>query len=147
MEDVTERQEYQREQLAVGWVAAALNHPLDLKETLDTAVEALTAALGADDSAIMLVDEHRRVLRVVSERGYGVSKRFPELSLDAPSNPSLAFKSRKVRVYERESLVEHPLHQFVKESGLQAGLSAPLLVQDEALGVLAYSYTRPHQFT
>ena len=147
MEDVTERQEYQREQLAVGWVAAALNHPLDLKETLDTAVEALTAALGADDSAIMLVDEAHGVLRVVSERGYGISKRFPELSLDAPLNPSMAFQSRKVRVYEREALVDHPLHQMLIDSGLQAGLSAPLLVQDQALGVLVYSYTRPHQFS
>jgi PAS domain S-box-containing protein len=147
MEDVTERQEYQREQLAVGWVAAALNHPLDLKETLDTAVEALTAALGADDSAIMLVDEAKGVLRVASERGYGVGKCFPDLPLDAPLNPSLAFNTRKVRVYNDESLGDHPLHEALKQSGLKAGLAVPLLVQDQALGVLVYSYTRQHHFS
>ncbi len=147
LEDVTERQEYQREQLAVGWVAAALNHSLDLKETLDTAVEALTAALGADDSAIMLVDEAQGVLRVVSERGYGISKRFPVIPLDAPLNPSLAFKTRKVLVYESDTLGDHPLHQMLLRSGFHAGLCAPLLVQDQALGVLVYSYSLPHHFS
>jgi PAS domain S-box-containing protein len=147
LEDVTERQEYQREQLAVGWVAAALNHSLDLKETLDTAVEALTAALGADDSAIMLVDEAQGVLRVVSERGYGISRRFPVLPLDAPLHPSLAFQTRKVRVYESDALGDHPLHQMLIQAGFHAGLSAPLLVQDQALGVLVYSYARPHHFS
>ena len=147
MEDVTERQEYQREQLAVGWVAAALNHPLDLKETLDTAVEALTAALGADDSAIMLVDEAKRVLHVAAERGYGVGKRFPDLSLDAPLHPSIAFNMRKVHVYDSDALGDHPLHQALKQAGLKAGLSVPLLVQDQVLGVLVYSYTRPHHFS
>lgn len=147
MEDVTERQEYQREQLAVGWVAAALNHSLDLKETLNTAVEALTAALGADDSAIMLFDEARHVLHVAAERGVGISKRFPNLPIDAPLNPSLAFKTRKVHVYDRASLGDHPIHQMLKQSGFQSGLAVPLLVQDQALGALVYSYTRPHQFS
>jgi PAS domain S-box-containing protein len=148
LEDVTERQEYQREQLAVGWVAAALNHSLDLKETLDTAVEALTAALGADDSAIMLVDEAQGVLRIVSERGgLGVGKRFPVLPLEAPLHPSLAFQTRRVRVYDRDTLGDHPLQQMLLHAGFQAGLSAPLLVQDQALGVLVYSYTHPHHFS
>jgi PAS domain S-box-containing protein len=148
LEDVTERQEYQRGQLAVGWVAAALNHSLDLKETLDTAVEALTAALGADDSVIMLVDEVQGILRVVSERGsLGIGKQFPVLPLDMPLHPSLSFQTRKVRVYERASLGDHPLHQMLLQAGFHAGLSAPLLVQDQALGVLVYSYTRPHHFS
>src|SRR5579871_638904 len=147
MEDVTERLEYQREQLAVGWVAAALNHSLDLKETLDTAVEALTAALGADDSAIMLVDEAQGVLRVAAERGYGVSKRFPVLPLDAPLHPCIAFRTRKVQVYDNTGLGGHPLHQMLRQKGLQAGLSVPLVGQDQVLGALVYSYTRPHQFS
>lgn len=147
MEDVTERQEYQRERLAVGWVAAALNYSLDLKETLDTAVEALTAALGADDSAIMLADEAQGVLRVAAERGYGMSKRFPVLPLDAPLHPCLAFKTRKVRIHDSNMLSEHPLLQALKQKGLEAGLSVPLLVQDQALGVLVYSYSRPHHFS
>jgi PAS domain S-box-containing protein len=152
MEDVTERQEYQRRQLAVGWVAAALNHPLDLKETLDTAVEALTAALGADDSAIMLADEGQGVLRIASQRGYGgFSKIFPVLPIDAPLNPSLAFRTRKVQVFDTsvgDALGgSHPLYEALKQDGLQASLSAPLLAQDQALGVLVYSYTKPHHFS
>ncbi len=147
MEDITERLEYQREQLAVGWVAAALNHSLDLKETLNTAVEALTAALGADDSAIMLVSEDEKFLRVAAERGYGISKQFSVLSLDEPLNPCIAFKTRKVQAYDATGLINHPLHALLKQKGFHSGLSVPLVGQDKVLGVLVYSYARPHQFS
>jgi PAS domain S-box-containing protein len=152
MEDVTERQEYQREQLAAGWVAAALNYPIDLKETLDTAVEALTAALGADHSAILLADDAQSILKVASARGYAeeASASFPLLPLDAPVIPCAAFRTRKVQVSESSdgsASVEHPFQHMLIEQGIQASLAAPLLVQDQALGVLIYSYARPHHFS
>jgi len=151
MEDVTERQQYQREQLAVGWVAAALNHPLDLKETLDTSVEALTAALGADHSAIMLVDETQKALHVASVRGYGeeLEKQFPVLSVDASVAPCVAFRTQRVQVSETflSAPAAHPFHELLIQEHIQASLAVPLLVQDQALGVLIYSYSHQHFFS
>ncbi len=150
MEDVTERQQYQREQLAVGWVAAALNHPLDLKETLDTAVEALTAALGADHSAILLVDEAQQTLQVASVRGYeAAGQPFPALAVDAPVAPCVAFRTQHVQVTETlmNAPADHPLHALLMQEQIQASLAAPLLVQDQTLGVLIYSYSRKHAFS
>ncbi|HEY7123737.1 MAG TPA: GAF domain-containing protein [Ktedonobacterales bacterium] len=154
LEDVTDQQQHQREQLAVGWVAAALNHPLDLKETLDTAVEALTAALGADQSVILLADRSQGVLKVAAARGPDdeeVAHNFPLLPIDAPLVPCQAFRMRKVQFSEldRESLFSssHPLLRLLAKSGIQATLAAPLLLEDEALGVLVYSYERPHRFS
>lgn len=150
MEDVTEQREYQRGQLAVGWVAAALNHPLDLKETLDTAVEALTAALGADDSAIMLADEQAGVLRIASERGYGVGTNFPTLPMDAPLAPCVAFRTHKVLFSDSgvgAAVESHPFLQELAQKSIQAWLVVPLLVQDQALGVLVYAYSHPHRFS
>jgi PAS domain S-box-containing protein len=153
LEDVTEQRQHQREQLAVGWVAAALNHPLDLKETLDTAVEALTAALGADQSVILLKVVGQAVLKVVAARGFGeeFTSHFPFLPVDSPLLPCRAFRTRKVQVSERSSEGappnEHPLQHLLAASGIQSSLAAPLLLENEALGVLVYSYARPHQFT
>ncbi len=151
LEDVTEQRLRQREQLAVGWVAAALNHPLDLKETLDTAVEALTAAMGADQSAILLADEKQQVLRVAAARGYGEEfvNAFTQLSVDAPLDLCLAFRQRKVQVSYLSTGSDgsrHPLLELLIQQGVQASLVVPLLVQDQALGVLIYSYLHPHQF-
>jgi PAS domain S-box-containing protein len=153
LEDVTEQQQHQREQLAVGWVAAALNHPLDLKETLDTAVEALTAALGADQSVILLADRRQGILKIAAARGYSeeFAANFPFLPLDAPLLPCRAFQTRKVQYSEPGDAIassgNHPLHDLLVGSGIQASLAAPLLLEDEAVGVLVYSYARPHWFS
>jgi two-component system phosphate regulon sensor histidine kinase PhoR len=151
LEDVTEQRQHQREQLAVGWVAAALNHPLDLKETLDTAVEALTAALGADHSAILLADGEQKMLRVASARGYiqDVTGEFALLPIEAPLAPCLAFRTRKVQISQDIPTSAHhaPLSRLLGQPDIQASLAAPLLVEDQTLGVLLYSYAQPHQFS
>ena len=151
LQDVTEQRQSQREQLAVGWVAAALNHPLDLRETLDTAVEALTAALGADHSAILMADTERDVLNTAAARGYSEEiTSFTSLPLDAPLVPCRAFKKRRVQVFSDDAhtdLSRHPLLPLVAKEGIRASLAAPLLVQDQTLGVLIYSYAHPHQFS
>lgn len=151
LQDVTEQHQQQREQLAVGWVAAALNHPLDLKETLDTAVEALTAALGADHSAILLADAERDTLNTAAVRGYSEEiTSFTSLPADAPLVPSRAFKKRRVQVISDDThtdLSRHPLLPLLAQEGIKASLAAPLLVQDQALGVLVYSYSHQHQFS
>jgi PAS domain S-box-containing protein len=154
LEDVTEQRQHQRQQLAVGWVAAALNHPLDLKETLDTAVEALTAALGAVQSVIFLVDRNQGMLKVAAVRGPGeeIAYNFPALPIDAPLVPCQAFQTRKVQFSEHEdseffSSSSYPLHRLLAKSGIQATLAAPLMLADEAVGVLVYSYKRPHRFS
>jgi PAS domain S-box-containing protein len=151
LEDVTEQHQRQREQLAVGWVAAALNHPLDVKETLDTAVEALTAAMGADHSAILLADQSQRVLQVAASRGYGeeIETTFTEMPVNAPFAPCAAFRMRKVQVSSSipsSLLPRHPLFGMLVRQGVQASLSAPLIVQDQTLGVLVCSYAQPHEF-
>lgn len=153
LEDVTEQRQHQREQLAVGWVAAALNHPLDLKETLDTAVEALTAALGADQSVIFLADRRQGVLKVAAARGYSdeFASQFPPLPLDAPLLPCRAFQTRKVQYAgpgdQPSSAQSHPLSDLLARSGVQASLAAPLILEDEAVGVLVYAYEHPHRFS
>lgn len=151
LEDITEQHQRQREQLAVGWVAAALNYPLDLKETLDTAVEALTAALGADHSAILLADTEHDVLNTAVARGYSEEiTSFAALPTDAPLVPCRAFRTRKVQISSGDAFVDasgQPLLPFLAQEGVQASLAAPLIVQDQALGVLVYSYTQPHQFS
>ena len=151
LEDVTEQRQRQREQLAVGWVAAALNYPLDLKETLDTAVEALTAALGADHSAILLADAAHNALDTAVARGYGEEiTNFTSLPTNAPLVPCLAFRTRKVKVSSDDSRTDpsrHPLLPLLAQAGIKASLAAPLLVQNDVLGVLVYSYAHPHQFS
>ncbi len=152
LEDVTEQRQRQREQLAVGWVAAALNHPLDLKETLDTAVEALTAALGADHSAILLADGAQAMLRVASARGYAedAARELAQLPIEASLAPCIAFRTRKVQISQNTTnpaLNDDPLSRLLWQSGVQASLAAPLLMEDQTLGVLLYSYGQPHHFS
>jgi serine phosphatase RsbU (regulator of sigma subunit) len=117
-------------------VVAQASESLSLTRTLETVVEHVSELFGADRVAVYLREDHRLV--AAAGRGLaGPHPRIAERLLDLALGP---FRGRGVLVIEDAAADPRLLSvaEAVAESAIEAAVAAPLLVQQDVVGLLAF---------
>jgi len=132
-----------------------LAEALTVEQVVAVITEVGRSAIGADRSAVAMVDKDRLRLRVVSpgEVTDGLGERTGEIPLDVPSVMTAAIALRRSLVLDspdalrRHFEAEVDVDLFLRSSGEQAWVGLPLTTSGAPLGALRFSFTRPRQIT
>ena len=127
--------------------------------TVEQVVEVITevgrSAIGAERSAVAMLDPERLRLRTINLAGLPDSPGAPsgDIPLDVPSVMTAAILARRpVLVENPASLRKHfedrvNLDLFLQHSDERAWVGLPLLASGAPLGALRFSFTRPRKVT
>jgi PAS domain S-box-containing protein len=131
-----------------------LAEALTVSQVVQVITEVGRSAIGADRSAVALLDEDKVRLRIITPSGMPEMPGVPreEVSLSDPSVMSLAVRER------RPVLVENPdslrmqfgraeMDRFLKHTEERAWVGLPLLAAGAPLGALRFSFTRSREIT
>jgi PAS domain S-box-containing protein len=132
-----------------------LAEALTVEEVVAVITEVGRSAIGAERSAVAIVDTERLRLHTINTAGLPDSPGGPEadLSLSAPSVMTAAIATRRPVLLESpEALRAHfegelDLTVFLTHSDERAWVGLPLLSSGAALGALRFSFARPRQIT
>jgi signal transduction histidine kinase len=124
---------------------AALTH-LELDDLLDELLLRIRAILGADTSAILLLDEKTNELVARAARGL---EEEVEAGVRIPVGGGFA---GRVAAERRPVLLPdvdhaHVLNPILREKGIKTLLGVPLIVRDDVIGVLHVGTLVHHEFT
>jgi PAS domain S-box-containing protein len=127
--------------------------------TVEQVVEVITqvgrSAIGAERSAVAMLDSERLRLRTVNPAGLPDSLGAPsgDMPLDTPSVMTAAILARRPLLIEspdglREQFENSPgVLLFLEHSDERAWVGLPLLSSGAPLGALRFSFTRPRKIT
>ncbi|HUY45250.1 MAG TPA: SpoIIE family protein phosphatase [Streptosporangiaceae bacterium] len=140
-----------RLQQATSMLAEALTVP----QVVEVITEVGRSAIGAERSAVALLDRERLRLRIINPLGLPSTPGAlsGDLPLDAPSVMTLAITTRRPVLVEnpdsmRRLFAELPdLDLFLTHSDERAWVGLPLLAAGAPLGALRFSFTKPRQIT
>jgi len=132
-----------------------LAEALTVEQVVEVITEVGRSAIGADRSAVALLDPERLRVRTVNPDGVPNSPGHPggDIPLDIPSVVTLAITTR------RPVLVENPdglrrtfadvadLDLFLAHTDERAWVGMPLLAAGSAIGALRFSFSRPRKIT
>ena len=132
-----------------------LAEALTVLQVVEVITEVGRSAIGAERSAVALLDRERLQLHTINPLGLPEVPGAPsgDMPLDAPSVMTLAITSR------RPVLVENPeslrrcfdgvdgVDLFLAHSDERAWVGLPLLAAGAPLGALRFSFTKPRQIT
>ena len=132
-----------------------LAEALTVEQVVEVITEVGRSAIGADRSAVALLDPERLRVRTVNPGGLPDSPGHPggDIPLDIPSVVTLAITTR------RPVLVENPdglrrtfadvadLDLFLSHTDERAWVGMPLLAAGSAIGALRFSFSRPRKIT
>jgi len=132
-----------------------LAEALTVEQVVEVITEVGRSAIGADRSAVALLDPERLRVRTVNPDGMPDSLGHPggDIPLDIPSVVTLAITTR------RPVLVENPdglrrtfadvadLDLFLAHTDERAWVGMPLLAAGSAIGALRFSFSRPRKIT
>jgi len=132
-----------------------LAEALTVEQVVEVITEVGRSAIGADRSAVALLDPERLRVRTVNPDGVPNSPGHPggDIPLDIPSVVTLAITTR------RPVLVENPdglrrtfadvadLDLFLSHTDERAWVGMPLLAAGSAIGALRFSFSRPRKIT
>ncbi len=132
-----------------------LAEALSVQEVVSVITEVGRSAIGADRSAIALVDSERLRLRIISSdaAGAGPGELSGEVPLDVPSVMTAAVALRRPLILDSpESLRKHfetdaSVEFFLRHSDEQAWVGLPLTTSGTPLGALQFSFTGRRQIT
>ncbi len=132
-----------------------LAEALTVLQVVEVITEVGRSAIGAERSAVALLDRERLRLHTVNPGGLPDSPGTPpaDLPLDAPSVMTLAITTRRpVLVENSESLRRHfdgvpNVDLFLAHSDERAWVGLPLLAAGAPLGALRFSFTKPRRIT
>ena len=125
--------------------------------TVEQVVEVMTevgrSAIGAERSAVAMLDPERLRLRTVNPGGLPDSPGSPagEMPLDLPSVMTSAILARRPLLIESpDALRKHfegvaDVEMFLKHSDERSWVGLPLLASGAPLGALRFSFTRPRR--
>jgi PAS domain S-box-containing protein len=125
--------------------------------TVEQVVEVMTevgrSAIGAERSAVAMLDPERLRLRTVNPAGLPDSPGSPagEMPLDLPSVMTSAILARRPLLIESpDALRKHfegvaDVEMFLKHSDERSWVGLPLLASGAPLGALRFSFTRPRR--
>jgi PAS domain S-box-containing protein len=132
-----------------------LAEALSVAEVVGVITEVGRSAIGADRSAVALVDKDRLRLRVISSDAAsdGPEQLAGEVPLDVPSVMTAAVSTKRSvvldspeslrRYFEGEATGEF----FLRSSDERAWVGLPLTTSGNPLGALQFSFTRPRSIT
>ncbi|HEY2306401.1 MAG TPA: SpoIIE family protein phosphatase [Streptosporangiaceae bacterium] len=132
-----------------------LAEALTVEQVVEVITEVGRSAIGADRSAVALLDPERLRVHTVNAGGLPDSPGHPggDIPLDIPSVVTLAITTR------RPVLVENPdglrrtfadvadLDLFLSHTDERAWVGMPLLAAGSAIGALRFSFSRPRKIT
>ena len=132
-----------------------LAEALTVLQVVEVITEVGRSAIGAERSAVALLDRERLQLHTINPLGLPEVPGAPsgDMPLDAPSVMTLAITSRRpVLVENPESLRRHfdgldGVDLFLTHSDERAWVGLPLLAAGAPLGALRFSFTKPRQIT
>ena len=132
-----------------------LAEALTVLQVVEVITEVGRSAIGAERSAVALLDRERLQLHTINPVGLPDVPGAPsgDMPLDAPSVMTLAITSRRpVLVENPESLRRHfdgldGVDLFLAHSDERAWVGLPLLAAGAPLGALRFSFTKPRQIT
>jgi len=127
--------------------------------TVDKVVEVITevgrSAIGAERSAVAMLDGERLRLRTINPSGLpeGPGAASGDIPLDTPSVMTAAITARRPLLLESPDALrryfeaEVDVELFLTHSDERAWVGLPLLSSGAALGALRFSFTRPRMIT
>jgi PAS domain S-box-containing protein len=132
-----------------------LAEALTVLQVVEVITEVGRSAIGAERSAVALLDRERLQLHTINPVGLPDVPGAPsgDMPLDAPSVMTLAITSRRpVLVENPESLRRQfegltDVDVFLTHSDERAWVGLPLLAAGAPLGALRFSFTKPRQIT
>jgi PAS domain S-box-containing protein len=132
-----------------------LAEALTVEQVVGVITEVGRSAIGAERSAVAMLDPDRLRLRTVNPGGLPDSPGAPggDIPLDAPSVMTAAISARRPLTFENPEALRRffdgviSLDVFLANSDEQAWVGLPLLSSGAALGALRFSFTRPRQIT
>jgi PAS domain S-box-containing protein len=132
-----------------------LAEALSVQEVVSVITEVGRSAIGADRSAVALVDKDKQRLRIISvqEAGERPSELSGDIPLDVPSVMTAAVGQRRSLVLDSpDSLrryfeAEADPEFFLRHSDERAWVGLPLTTSGNPLGALQFSFTGPKQIT
>ncbi len=132
-----------------------LAEALTVLQVVEVITEVGRSAIGAERSAVALLDRERLQLHTMNPLGLPDVPGAPtgDMPLEAPSVMTLAITSRRpVLVENPESLRRHfdgidDVDVFLAHSDERAWVGLPLLAAGAPLGALRFSFTKPRQIT
>jgi PAS domain S-box-containing protein len=140
-----------RLQQATSMLAEALN----VEQVVQVITEVGRSAIGAERSAVAIVDNDRLRLRTINPGGLPSTAGAPrgELPLSAPSVMTAAVQARRPLMLESPDALRRHFEGevdttlFLSHTDEKAWVGLPLLSSGASLGAIRFSFTRPRQIT
>jgi PAS domain S-box-containing protein len=131
-----------------------LAEALTVEQVVEVITEVGRSAIGADRSAVALLDPERLRVRTVNPGGLPDSPGHPggDIPLDIPSVVTLAITTRRPVLVEnsdglRRTFPEVDLDLFLSHTDERAWVGMPLMAAGSAIGALRFSFSRPRKIT
>jgi len=132
-----------------------LAEALTVEQVVQVITEVGRSAVGAERSAVAILDPDRLRLRVVNDGGLPETEGAQpyELPLSAPSVMTAAIQARRPLLLESPEALRRLFEdsvgvlRFLEHSDEKAWVGLPLLSSGASIGALRFSFTRPRQIT
>lgn len=119
-----------------------------LRDTLETAVNAAKEALGADLVNIVLEDQSGAMVFAAQLGWVGVEAGKTRVTGGVDSMTGYTIREKKpVRVDDYKHEKRFKVHSLVRLNKLASGMSVPMLSGDEAVGTIAVHTRKPHCYS
>jgi hypothetical protein len=135
--------------------ASMLAEALTLEQVVEVITEVGRSAIGADRSAVALLDPARLRVRTINPSGLPEGPGAPaeDIPLDVPSVITLAIITRRPLLLENPDALRKTfdglakVERFLTHTDERAWVGMPLLTAGAALGALRFSFIRPRKIT
>jgi PAS domain S-box-containing protein len=131
-----------------------LAEALTVEQVVEVITEVGRSAIGADRSAVALLDPERLRVHTVNPGGLPDSPGHPggDIPLDIPSVVTMAISTRRPVLVEsdealRRTFPDVDLDLFLSNTDEHAWVGMPLLAAGSAIGALRFSFSRPRRIT
>ena len=132
-----------------------LAEALTVEQVVEVITEVGRSAIGAERSAVAMLDPDRLRLRTVNPGGLPSTPGAPggDVPLDVPNVMTAAITARRPLMFESPEALRRyfegqiDLTLFLSHSDEQAWVGLPLLSSGAPLGALRFSFTRPRRIT
>ncbi len=126
----------------------AISSTLDLSQILSTIVRQAAEVMGVKGSSIRLLDEERRFLEVSA--AYGLSAAYlTKGKVDAQweEMDRLAVEGKSLAILDATTDSRFQYPEEARKEGIQSMLSVPMMLQEQAIGVLRVYTREVREFT
>ena len=132
-----------------------LAEALTVEQVVEVITEVGRSAIGADRSAVALLDPDRLRVRTINPTGLPEGPGAPagDIPLDVPSVITMAINTRRPLLLENPESLRRvfdglaDVGLFLTHTDERAWVGMPLLAAGAALGALRFSFTRPRKIT